>query len=54
MVRVSEKFISSFLNNKLMGAIKPLNEVKDAIDSSEEELRAEVDGIIQKILSIEI
>jgi len=54
MVKVSEKFIESYLNNKLLETLRPLNEFKDALDSSEGELRAEIDSIIQRIISIEI
>jgi hypothetical protein len=54
MTKVTEKFISSYLNNKLLEAIKPLNEIKDTLDLSEEKLIAEIDGIIKQILSIEI
>lgn len=54
MVKVTEKFISSYLNNKLLAAIKPLNEIQDALDSSEEKLIIEIAGIIKRIISIEI
>jgi hypothetical protein len=54
MAKVSEKFISSYLNNKLLEAIKPLNEFKDALDSSEDKLIVEIVGIIKQIIGIEI
>ncbi len=54
MAKVSEKFISSYLNNKLLDAIKPLNEVKDALDTSEENLKTEIDSIIRRVLKIQI
>jgi prefoldin subunit 5 len=54
MAKVSEKCISSYLNNKLLEAIKPLNEMRDALHTSEEKLMAEIDSIIERILSIQI
>jgi hypothetical protein len=54
MTQVSKKFIDSYLNNKLLEAIKPLNEIKDAVDPTEQGLIQEIDGIIKKIISVEI
>jgi hypothetical protein len=54
MAHVKQKFINGYLNNKLLESIKPLNEVKDALEPTEEGLIEEIDGIIKKIISIEI
>jgi hypothetical protein len=54
MARINQKFIESYLYNKLLEAIRPLNEFKDAIDSTEQVLKAKIEGIIQQIISIEI
>ena len=54
MAQVSKRFIDSYLNNKLLESIKPLNEIKDAVDPTERGLIQEIDGIIKKIISIEI
>jgi len=54
MVKVNQKFIDSYLNNKLLESLKPLNEIQDALDPSEEKLIIEIAGIIKRIISIEI
>jgi hypothetical protein len=54
MARINQKFIESYLYNKLMEAVKPLNQVSDALDSSEKELKAEIKGIVEQITRIEI
>jgi hypothetical protein len=53
MAIVTDKFVSSYLNNKLLEAVKPLNEVKDALGASQSVLKAESDRIIQAILKIQ-
>jgi len=37
-----------------MESIKPLNEIKDALEATEQGLIQEIDGIIKKIISIEV
>jgi hypothetical protein len=54
MTQVSKRFIDSYLNNKLLEAIKPLNEIKDAVDPTEQRLLGKINGIIEEIISIEI
>ena len=54
MAKIKQSFINSFLSNKVMESIKPLNEIKDALEPSEQGLIKKIDGIIQDILSIEI
>ena len=54
MVRIKQQYIQSYLVNKLFESLKPLNEVKDALDPTETELIEEIDGIIKKIVRIEI
>ena len=54
MVQVKQKFIDGYLNNKLLEAIKPLNEIKDALEAIEQGMIQEIDDIIKKIISIEI
>ena len=54
MARISQKFIESYLYNKLIKAVQILNEVSDALDSSEKELKEEIKGITQQITRLEI
>ncbi|HXX53167.1 MAG TPA: hypothetical protein VEI28_01210 [Thermodesulfovibrionales bacterium] len=54
MARIKQQYIESYLVNKLFEALKPLNEVKDALDPSEIELIAEIDRITKEIVRIEI
>lgn len=54
MARVNQRFIESYLYNKLFKAVKSLNEVHDALDSSEKELKAEIKSISEKITRLEI
>ena len=54
MARISQKYIESYLYNKLMKAVQILNELSDALDSSEKELKAEIKGIVQQITHLEI
>lgn len=54
MARVKQSFVQGYLNNKLLESVKPLNEIKDALDPSETELIERVDGIINDILSIDM
>jgi hypothetical protein len=53
MATVSQKFIDGYLNNKVLEAIKPLNELHDALDPKEQRLIAKINGIIEQILSLE-
>jgi hypothetical protein len=54
MIQVKQKFIESYLNNELLESIKPLNEIRGALEQTEQVLIQEIDGIIKKIISIEI
>ena len=54
MARIKESYIRGYLTNKLFEAIKPLNQVKDALEPTEQELIGEIEGIIKKIILIEI
>ena len=54
MAKIRQAFIDAFLANKLLESVKPLNEIKDALDPTEEGLIKKIDGIIQEILSTEI
>lgn len=55
MAQIRKSFIDSYLNNRLLDAVKCLNQVLDAIDTKEEQkLVAEIDDIRKRILSIQI
>ena len=54
MARINQKFIESYLYNRLLEAVQVLNGVSDALDSSEKELKKELKGIIQQITRLEI
>ena len=55
MVTVRQSFIDSYLNNKLLEAVKSLNQVMDALDlTKEQKVVSEIDEIIKRILAIEI
>jgi hypothetical protein len=54
MARINQKFIESYLYHRILEAIKLLNEVGSALDSSEKELKEELKGIIQQITRLEI
>ncbi len=54
MTKVTDKFISGYLNGKVFEAIKPLNEIKEALAESEQGLITELDEIIKRILRIEV
>lgn len=54
MAKVSKRFVHSYLNNKILESIKPLNEIKDALEPVEQELIAEIESIITKIICIEL
>lgn len=54
MARISQKFIESYLYNKLIKAVQILNQVSDALDVSEVELKAEIKGIVEQITRLEI
>ena len=54
MAKIRQTFIESFLTNKLLESVKPLNEIKDALDPTEEALIKKIDGIIQDIIGTEI
>ena len=54
MAKVTDRFISSYLNNKLLEAILPLNQVQDALDPSEQELNKKIEDIKKQIISIEV
>ena len=54
MVKIRQTFIDSFLTNKLLESVKPLNEIRDILDPTEDALLKRIDGIIQEIIGIEI
>ena len=54
MARINQKFIESYLYNKLLASAQILNEVNDALDNSEKELKAEIKSISEQITRIEI
>ncbi len=54
MVRVKPSFVESFLFNRLLEAIKPLNQVIDALEPEEQELIGKIQNIIRQITGIEI
>jgi len=54
MAKVTDRFISQYLNNKLLDAILPLNQVQDAVDPSEQELIKKLEDIKKQIISIEV
>ncbi len=53
MVKVNEKFIETYLNNKALEVVKSLNEIKDALDIREQALIGKINRIIDEIISIE-
>ena len=53
MAKIRQTFIDSFLANKLLESVKPLNEIRDALDPTEEALIKRIDGIIQDIIGTE-
>lgn len=55
MARVRQSFIDSYLNNKLLDAVKSLNQLVDALDlTKEQRVVSQVEEIIKRILAIEI
>lgn len=54
MAKVNQKFVDGYLFGKMLEAIKPLNEVMDALDPSEKELVNKIKNVIQEITSIEV
>lgn len=54
MAKVNQKFIGSYLNNKLMEAVKNLHDVKSALDPDEKELIKRLDELAKQITSIEL
>lgn len=54
MIKVNQRFIDSFLNNKLLESLRNLNEVKSAVAPTEKILIAKIDQIIEQIVNIKI
>lgn len=54
MAQVNQKFADRFLFGKILEAIKPLNEVIDALDPSETVLIARGKSVVKEITSIEV
>jgi hypothetical protein len=54
MIKLNQQFANSFLNNKLLESLRNLNEIKSAVDPSEEVLIAKIDQVIEQIVNIEI
>lgn len=55
MTTVKDSFISGYLNNKMLEAVKSLNIVQNALEpEAEREIIAKLDIIIKDILSVEV
>ncbi|MBF0553251.1 MAG: hypothetical protein HQK96_01695 [Nitrospirae bacterium] len=54
MAKVTDKFASAYLSNKLIDALRALKEAKDAMDPAETEIIAKLDNAISIIVSIEV
>ena len=54
MAAVSQTFVDRYFSNKVLEAIKPLNELHDALDIQEQRLIGKINGIIEQILSLEL
>lgn len=55
MAKVRESFVSGYLNNKMLEAVKSLNEIVDALDPvTEKETIDRVERIVKEIISIEL
>ena len=54
MIKVNQRFIDSFVNNKLLECLRNLNEIKGAVAPTEKLLIAKIDQIIEQIVNIKI
>jgi len=54
MTKVTEKFTSRVLNEMLLESMKNLNTVKDALDTSEVEIKKQLDEITKLIIKVEV